>query len=124
MGYCSIDDWNLYHILLSGFCSFCDGGGYLTGLSEATADCSFTVTYNNDGSECEGSTTFCYLGNAVNSYELIFKLRLAICFYFINCHNCYLEIKSTITSCISKLFYTTMIEVSITVENNTCYTGS
>ena len=50
------------------------------------------------------------------------QINVIIIFYFIHCHN-RLEFETAITSCVSELLNTSVIEITVTVENhcrNTC----
>ena len=62
----TLENRNLNEVLLSRLNALSDGSCNLTGLSETPSDYTITVTYNDNSSECEGATTFCYLCNAVD----------------------------------------------------------
>ena len=116
MRYSTLEYRNLYQVLLSSFSTLCDSSSNLTCLTKAVADHAITVTYNDDSSECESTTTLCNLSYTVDSNQAILKYFFVIYFYFIHCHN-RLKFKTTITSTFSQLLYTTMVKVTITVEN-------
>jgi len=118
----ALEHRNLNEVLLSSLYTLGDSCGNFTGLTKTVADNALAVTNNDDSSECECTTTLCNLGYTVDSHEAVLQISVIIIFYFIHCHN-RLEFETTVTSCISKLLYTSVIEITVTVENHSCYTS-
>ncbi len=86
MRYCTFYDRNLYKILLGCVSAFGNSLLHFAGLAKTPSDSTITVTNNDNSSECEGTTTFRYLGNAVNSNQFVFQFNVTIYFYFIHCY--------------------------------------
>lgn len=72
----AIDDGNLNKVLLGGLCTLGDGSSDLACLAETHADDTFAITNNNDSSETESAATLGDLGDAVDSYQTILKLKV------------------------------------------------
>src|SRR5574344_1612697 len=107
---------NLYEIFLCSFNALRDSSCYFTCFSQAITDETFTVTYNDDSSESECTTTFCNLCHTVDSNQAILQFYITIYFYFIHCHN-RLKFKTSLACCISEFLNTTMVKITITVKN-------
>ena len=78
---------NTYEVLLCSFYTLGNSSSYLTGLTKAPTDNTVLITYYNDCSECESASTFCYLGNTVDSNESIFQLDVVSYLNSIYCHD-------------------------------------
>ena len=108
---------NLHQVLFGSLSAFGDSSGNFTGLTQTVANHALTITNNDDGSECKRTTTLCNLRHTVDSNQAVFQFCVTIYFYFIHCHN-RLKFKTTLTCSISQSLYTTMIEVTIAVEDH------
>ena len=113
---------NLNKVLLGSLSTLGNCSGNLTSLTKAPTDNTIAITYNDDSSECKGATTFGNLGYSIDSNQAVFQFNVTIYSYFIHCHN-RLKFKTTFACCISQSLYTSVIEITITVENNTLNTG-
>ena len=84
----SVDDGDADKVLLSCLGAFGDGGSYLACFAEAHADDALAVANDDDSCEAEGATTLGDLGNAVDSYQTILKLKIVGVSYSIKfvCH--------------------------------------
>ena len=120
--YCSLENWNLDKILLGCLNTFGDSCCYFTSLAETPANNAIAVTDYDDCCECESATTLCYLCNTVNSNQPVFQFYVTIYFNFVHCLN-RLKIQSAFACCISKRLYSTMIKITIAVENHRCNTS-
>ncbi len=108
---------NLNKVLLGSLSTLGNCSGNLTSLSKAPTYNTIAITYNDDSSECKGATTFGNLGYSIDSNQAVFQFNVTIYSYFIHCHN-RLKFKTTFACCISQSLYTTMIEVTIAVEDH------
>ena len=118
----ALEHRNLNEVLLSCLNTLSDSSGNFAGLTQTVANYALAVTNNDDSSECECTTTLGNLSYTVDSHETVLQINVIIIFYFIHCHN-RLEFETAITSCVSKLLNTSVIEITVTVENhcrNTC----
>jgi len=107
---------NLNEVLLCSLYALSDSCCNFASLTETVADNTLAVTNNNDGSECKCTTTLSNLSYTVDSHEAVLQINVIKNFYFIHCHN-HLEFETTVTSCISELLNTSVIKITITVEN-------
>ncbi len=84
VGHCTLEHGNLNQILLSGFYALGNSGSNFAGLTKTATDNTLTVTDYNDCSKSEGTTTFGYFNNAIDSNQSIFQL---FCVYIYSvCH--------------------------------------
>ena len=113
----TLEHRNFYQIFLCCFNTFCNSSRNFTGFTKTVANNTVTITYNNDGSECECTTTLSNLSNTINSNQAVFKLGIVLYFNSIY-HNRILKFKSSITGSICHLLNSTVIQVTIAVEHN------
>src|SRR3712207_4857660 len=109
MGYSPLQYRNFHKILLSRLYAFRYSSCNFTCLSKTPADNAFTITYNDDSSECKCTTTFSNLCNTINCYQTVLQFDVTVNFYFIHCHN-RLKVKTALASTISEFLNTTVIE--------------
>ena len=83
----ALNNGYLNKVLLSSLNALGDSGSHFSGLSEAIADDTLTITDHDDCSECEGASTLCNFGNAVDSNEAVLQFNIAIDLYVLDCHN-------------------------------------
>ncbi len=110
-------------ILLCSLCALGYRSGNLTCLTKTITDNAITVTYHNYGREGESTSTLGNLRHAVDGNQTIFQFDVTIYFYSIHCHN-RLKVKTSLTSSVSQLLYTTVIQVTITIKNHRLDTNS
>ena len=67
----SLDDRNLYQILLGSLYTLGNGSRNFACFTKTAADYPFTVSDNNDGGKGKGATTFGYLNYAIDSNQSI-----------------------------------------------------
>ena len=113
---CTLEYRNLNQVLLSSLSTLSNSSCNLTCLTKTVTDNTVTVTYNDDSSECESTTTLGNLSYTVDCNQAILKYFFVIYLYFIHCHN-RLKFKTTITSTVSQLLYATVVEITVAVEN-------
>ncbi len=77
---------NLNQVFLCSFYALCNSSGYFPCFTKAPTNDTILITHNNNCRECESSTTFRNLCNAIDSNQLILQLNIACTFNF-NCHN-------------------------------------
>ena len=63
---------HLHKVFLGSLYAFCDGCSHLACFSKSPSDDTITVTYHDDGSECERTSTLCHLCDTVDSHEAVF----------------------------------------------------
>ena len=117
MGNSTFQHGNLHEVLLGGIGTLLNGSGYLTGLSKTPTDHTLTVTYDHDGCKRESTSTLRNLGHTVDGNQTVFKLYVTINSYSIHCHN-RLEFKTSLTSRVGQSLHTTMIKITVTIEDD------
>ena len=85
----SIDDRNLYEVLLCILYALGNSCSNLIRLSKTIADDTVFITDDNDGSKAEVATSLSDLGHTVDSYKSVleFEVRRLYSFYVCICHS-------------------------------------
>ncbi len=122
MRYSSIQNGHFYQIFLSSLYTFSNSCRNFTGFSKSPSNDTVSIAHHNNSSKGEGSTTFRYFGNTIDSNQSVFQLYVTAYLNSINCHNL-LKFKSTVTCSVCNLFHSTVIQVTIAIENDSCNTS-
>ncbi len=119
---CSLQNRDSYQILLGTFYTFGYSSGHFAGFTQAPTDNAIAITNDNNCRKGKRTTTFRNFSHTVDSNQAVFQIYITRSLYSVVSHN-ELKFKSSIAGCISNLFYSTMIQITITVENNSSNTG-
>ena len=80
MRHCALEYWNLYQIFLRSLYTLGYSCCNFTCFTKTIANHAVTITYNNDGSESESTTTLSNLSNTINSNQAVFQLGIVLHF--------------------------------------------
>ena len=122
----SVQNRYLNKVLLGGFRTLGDGCCYLTCLTQTVANDTITVTYYYNGCKRKSTTTFGNFRYTVYSNEALLELQVICGFNSVHILTIILEFETAFTSGISKLFNTTVIEITVAVKYyrlNACLLG-
>ena len=97
----TLENGNLYEILLGRLYTLGNGSGNFASLTKSPANYTIAVTDNYNSCEREGTSTLGHLSYTVDGNQSVFQFNVTIYSNFVHCHN-RLKIKSTFTSCISE----------------------
>ena len=113
----TLNDRNLDQIFLGGLYALRNCSSNFSGLTKAITNDAFSIAYYYNSSKRESTATLSYLDYAIDSNQSIFQLFTT--YVYSVCHNL-LKFKSAITSSISDLFDTSMVQITISVKNDSC----
>ena len=109
---------NLNQIFLCVFDAFSDSIRNLARFTHAKAYDAVAVTHNNQCCEFEDTAAFYGFGYTVNRNNVLFEIQCC-CINFSQTNNLLaLELEAALTSTISQFFYTAVIQITASVEND------
>ena len=115
----TVNNRDLDEVFLGILHAFGDGGLHLRGLAQAVTYDAVLVAHDHDGREAERTTTLGHLRDTLDADETVLEFQIARAnFLYVGiCHD-RLEFKTGFASSFGQLFYSSVIEVSVTVESN------
>ena len=111
----TLNDGNFDQIFLSCLYAFRNCSGNFSSLTKAITYDALSIAYYYNSSKRESTATLSYLDYAIDSNQSIFQLFTT--YVYSVCHKL-LKFKSAITSSICDLLDTSMVQIAISVKND------